>query len=261
MRVLRIILVLLGLVTVAGCSAPQQVGAPALPLTTFIQAPIEPAPVEDMSGLPRSFTVYFDHDSDDIRASAMQVLWEAAQIANKLQPTIIRVNGFTDAVGNRSYNQKLSDRRAAAVAAQLVKLGIQVAVVEAKGRGSDQPAVKVKGAARKEARSRRVELTFDGGRVSATAPSRGMTTAPSIVPIAHPAPHALSVADTQRPAATLAFVKSECSAVTSDVPTPVQFACHEEVAGIMPPRQSATGPPVQIAAQNPDNFMVFVRKT
>ncbi len=166
MRVLRTIFVFLGLTTVVACSAPQHGPVPVLPQTTTPILNIAASvPVEDMSGLERSFTVYFDHDSDEIRASAMQVLWEAAQVATKLQPATIRVNGFTDGRGSRLYNQKLSDRRAAAVAAQLVKLNVRVAVVT-KGHGSGWPAVKVKGTA-KEARNRRVELTFEAGHAVA----------------------------------------------------------------------------------------------
>lgn len=231
MRVLRTFLVLLGLVTVAACSAPQ-VSVPAS-LQTTASAPVTaaPAPVEDLSGLPRSFTVCFEHDSAEIRASAMQVLWEAAQVANKLQPTLIRVNGFTDGIGNRSYNQKLSNRRAAAVATQLIKLGIQVAV-STTGQGV---APKLKGA-RKDARLRRVEVTFEGGHSSIVQP----TTAAFVnVPV-------LSV-----PAAPLAaampavmMMLAQCSAITADMLAFAQCGSHDVVAGIVPQHHPGTGPPV-----------------
>lgn len=161
MRVFRTFLLFLGLASLAACStAPLQDAAP-LPAAAK-RAPAAPplTAQEDLSELPRSFTVYFDFDSSEIRASAMQILWEASQVATKLKPAVIRVRGYTDAAGNAAYNRKLADRRAAAVAAQLVKLGISVAAIEARGQAAGPRTAKVKD---KNERERRVELTLEGG--------------------------------------------------------------------------------------------------
>lgn len=236
MRVLRPILVILGLVTVAACSAPQQVHVPPSQVAAPIPNTAAIAPIEDMSGLPRSFTVYFDHDSAEIRASAMQVLWEATQVATKLQPATIRVNGFTDGSGRRPYNQKLSDRRAAAVAVQLVKLGIRVTVM-AKGHGADQQVAKAK-ATRKDARDRRVELTFEGGHAMGPASSAAAS--------GEPTAQMLSVADAPHPAPSPAAgtLLAQCSTVIIHAPIIVRDVGHENIIGIIPHNSFGTGPPL-----------------
>lgn len=68
----------------------------------------------------------------------------------------IRVNGHTDAQGNDNYNQSLSEKRAAKVAEQLQKMGIEKSRIEIVGWGSHAPMINP--ANPKE--NRRIELEY-----------------------------------------------------------------------------------------------------
>ena len=52
---------------------------------------------------------------------------------------MILVVGHTDRIGSDSYNQKLSERRAAAVKTYLVSKGIEANRVYTEGKGEKQP--------------------------------------------------------------------------------------------------------------------------
>jgi outer membrane protein OmpA-like peptidoglycan-associated protein len=59
--------------------------------------------------------ILFDFDKADIRDSAASTLHDLAQIIREKAHGPVAVQGYTDSVGGDAYNQKLSDRRAAAV--------------------------------------------------------------------------------------------------------------------------------------------------
>jgi len=70
--------------------------------------------------------VLFDFDKDTLKPVARETLQKAAAIIREQTKGEIRIDGHTDAKGDDSYNQKLSQRRAAAVKnwfAQNGKLG------------------------------------------------------------------------------------------------------------------------------------------
>ncbi len=50
-----------------------------------------------------------------------------------------RIEGHTDSDGDESYNQQLSDERAAAVKSMLVQLGIDASRLESRGWGESKP--------------------------------------------------------------------------------------------------------------------------
>lgn len=180
MRLIRTILLLAGMATLAACasSGDGTAGAAVVPSRQLLQ---QAQPPEGESNSVRAaparhaYTVHFDHDSADIRASAMQILHGAAQIAKQVGPATIRITGYTDARGRKSYNQKLSERRAAAVADQFRKLGVNVAAVEVRGMGAADPVKTVSG---KAPRDRRVEIVFEG------APARAAAQTHAISPLA-----------------------------------------------------------------------------
>ncbi|HSV30175.1 MAG TPA: OmpA family protein, partial [Candidatus Omnitrophota bacterium] len=170
MKVFRSLFLLMGVATLAACAGHADVEAsrPVAVPQPVVAAP-QPAPVDpEIANAPRSFTVYFDSNKADIRASAMQIIYEAWQVAGKVKPVTIRIHGYTDAAGNAAHNQKLSERRAQAVADQLAKLGLKVAV-EVKGFGESAPAVKGKKSLKQ---NRRVEITFEGSQVADSGSDR-----------------------------------------------------------------------------------------
>src|SRR3954469_5267147 len=61
--------------------------------------------------------VLFDFDKADILPKAQDALKQAAAIIREKAKGTVRIEGHTDAKGSEPYNQKLSERRAAAVKA------------------------------------------------------------------------------------------------------------------------------------------------
>ncbi len=69
----------------------------------------------------------------------------------------MEIQGHTDSVGDRNYNQKLSERRAETVKAYLVLYGIDVSRMTVRGFGPDRPVAE-NDTEEGRALNRRVEL-------------------------------------------------------------------------------------------------------
>ena len=74
---------------------------------------------------------------------------------------MVIATGHTDSVGTDAYNQKLSERRAAAVKDYLVSKGIPAAKVTTIGKGESQPVATNKTAEGRQ-KNRRVDIEFKG---------------------------------------------------------------------------------------------------
>lgn len=85
--------------------------------------------------------IVFNTGSAVIDKVSAPVLARAAVAISKVPDSKIEVAGFTDNVGNRSSNQKLSERRAASVKAYLVKSGVPASQLTVKGYGQENPVV------------------------------------------------------------------------------------------------------------------------
>lgn len=81
----------------------------------------------------------FDLDSDVIRPGLTNELDRIARIMRKYPQTSILVEGHTDSLGTASYNQQLSERRAANVTDLLVQRGVHAARIRAIGYGEHRP--------------------------------------------------------------------------------------------------------------------------
>ncbi len=106
----------------------------------------EPAPAPPPAPAPKPAPerivlrgVNFDFDKATIRPDARVILDEAASLLAKNAGTRVSVEGHTDAVGSDAYNQKLSDRRAAAVVQYLTGKGVPAGSLSAKGFGESKP--------------------------------------------------------------------------------------------------------------------------
>ncbi len=93
--------------------------APAQPMMPA-QAPAA-APA---AAAPADYVVYFDFDSAAINAQGAQTVQQAASAIKQQQTARITVTGHTDLSGSEQYNQRLSLRRANAVKAALMRLGV-----------------------------------------------------------------------------------------------------------------------------------------
>src|SRR4029078_4801522 len=81
--------------------------------------PVIVAPTAQAPAPARTYLVFFDWDRADLTARAREIITEAAQNARRVQTTRIEVAGHADRSGTPAYNQRLSQRRADAVAAEL----------------------------------------------------------------------------------------------------------------------------------------------
>jgi len=104
-------------------------------------------------------TVFFGFNSADLDGIANAVIDDVVTAVGATAEAI-SVVGHTDTVGSLSYNQRLSERRAAAVSDRMVSLGIDPSRITRAGRSFLEPAVET-GPGVREARNRRVEITVE----------------------------------------------------------------------------------------------------
>jgi OOP family OmpA-OmpF porin len=146
--------------------APKQVAAvepePApAPVAAAEPAPEPaPAPVAEPTPAPPAFEkitldseVLFGFDKDTLRPEGKQKLDTDVVEILKAHPEVelILISGHTDRIGNASYNQALSERRAISVKKHLVSQGIEEKRLHAVGKGETEPVVDCKGIRGKEA--------------------------------------------------------------------------------------------------------------
>ena len=81
----------------------------------------------------------FDFDKAVLRPEGKAKLDELASKAGQLNLEVILAVGHTDRLGGAAYNQKLSEKRAAAVKEYLVAKGIEANRVYTEGKGKSQP--------------------------------------------------------------------------------------------------------------------------
>ena len=114
----------------ASATAAVSVNAPAPPAAAPPPAPDFNAEVHD---------AFFDTDKADIRADARQALQQTAEFL-KSEPSIkVTIEGHCDERGSTEYNLGLGDRRAAAVKAYLVSLGVPADRMTTVSFGKEKP--------------------------------------------------------------------------------------------------------------------------
>lgn len=101
--------------------------------------------------------IYFSTNSAHLTNATRALLREKAAILARNPALTLTLTGHADARGAADYNQKLSERRAAAVQRFLVELGIQAERLTSEGRGEEAPAMEGSGE-RVWQRNRRVEF-------------------------------------------------------------------------------------------------------
>jgi outer membrane protein OmpA-like peptidoglycan-associated protein len=101
----------------------------------------------------------FAYDSDAITGAARENLTNLAESLRKYSDTDVLIVGHTDATGSDTYNQGLSERRAASAANFLSSQGITRTRVQTAGRGEGEP-IETNESAEGRALNRRVEVVI-----------------------------------------------------------------------------------------------------
>jgi OmpA-OmpF porin, OOP family len=131
------------LVAIAACA--QQ---PPPPVAANPPPPPPPPP-------PMTYTVYFDYNSSQLGPAGREVATLAADAYKTGTPSSVQVTGYTDPSGSAGYNQRLSLRRANAVATELQSDGVpqSALLVSGQGESSNEPT---------PGQDRRVDVTVGG---------------------------------------------------------------------------------------------------
>ncbi|MDR1462251.1 MAG: OmpA family protein [Azoarcus sp.] len=109
-----------------------------------------PDPVEEIAVQPEQRVVgqekvrlnadfLFDFDQALLKPDGRTALDDVATQASQLQLEVVIVTGHSDRLGSDVYNQRLSERRAAAVKSYLVTRGIDASRIYTEGKGRAQP--------------------------------------------------------------------------------------------------------------------------
>jgi outer membrane protein OmpA-like peptidoglycan-associated protein len=130
----------------------QQVSAPAMPM-----APMSTVTPEICRQAILG-TVFFDWDSVALPESSAQTLQFIAANMGPCGWAGLNLTGHADRSGSDAYNEALSLRRAAAVAAALSSTGVSSGAMTTSGKGETEPRVPTADGVR-EAQNRRVEIT------------------------------------------------------------------------------------------------------
>ncbi|TWI70135.1 OOP family OmpA-OmpF porin [Pseudoduganella lurida] len=125
--------------TPAAPPAPAPVAAPVEPPAPV--APPPPPPPARFEKVTMSATELFEFNSAKLQGSQPK-LDDVARVLNENQSlTGITITGYTDRIGSDQYNQKLSERRAAAAKEYLVSKGVAADRLTTQGKGEADPIV------------------------------------------------------------------------------------------------------------------------
>ncbi len=103
--------------------------------------------------------VTFATDSDQLKTNFDDVLGSVVLVLKEFDQTLIEAAGHTDSTGSESYNQALSEKRAASVGNFLIAQGVKTERVLTVGHGETRPIADNKTEQGRQA-NRRVELTL-----------------------------------------------------------------------------------------------------
>lgn len=96
-------------------------------------------PVYELKRLMDKSIIWFDLNSYVPKLDPADILEQMAAVLIANPGLRVNVNGHTCTIGKRAYNQKLSEKRAQAVADRLIKLGVNPNQLECHGYCSDKP--------------------------------------------------------------------------------------------------------------------------
>ena len=134
---------------------------PPTPAPAAQPAPPRPTPAPPpVSNLPETFIVFFDWDRSNLTPEAQAIVRRAAAFAESEGAARIAATGHADRSGPASYNLGLSERRAQAVKAELIRLGIAENEIFISWKGETENLVPTEDGVR-EPQNRRVEIVIE----------------------------------------------------------------------------------------------------
>ena len=125
-----------------GCACDSDIVAKDKCVAPMAAKPMDkpmPAPKPMADKIKLAADALFDFDKATLKSEGMAKLDKLAAQASDLKLEVILAVGHTDRLGSASYNQKLSEKRAAAVKQYLVSKGVDAGRVYTEGKGETQP--------------------------------------------------------------------------------------------------------------------------
>ncbi|MBL8658264.1 MAG: OmpA family protein [Rhodospirillales bacterium] len=114
----------------------------------------------DMEMMSDKYLVFFGLNQSKLTPEAQEVVAKAAEQYKATGAVSINVTGHTDTTGTKAYNQRLSERRAAAVADELVRQGVPATNITTVGEGQTNLLVPT-GDGVNEPQNRRAEIVIE----------------------------------------------------------------------------------------------------
>jgi OOP family OmpA-OmpF porin len=118
-----------------------------------VDAAMAPAKV----AAPDSYLLFFDWDRAEMPPEARAIVADAAANIKATGVERVVVTGFADTSGRPKYNKALSERRAEAVRAELIRQGVAAEIITTQGLGEEVLIVPT-GSNAREPQNRRVQI-------------------------------------------------------------------------------------------------------
>ena len=125
-------------VNAASVSVPAAPVAEVAPAPTPIAVALVAAPMPPQH-LNFAADTLFGFDKSVLSPRGMRMLDDLAATLNGATFDSVHVSGYTDRIGSKAYNQKLSLRRAKTVREYLVQQGVAAGSIQARGEGESHP--------------------------------------------------------------------------------------------------------------------------
>jgi len=135
--------------------------APAAPTPAAPAPAAKPAPASVKQAIVIQADALFDFDKSVVRPDGKKTIDAAMAKLAGISLEMVIATGHTDSIGTEAYNQKLSERRAAAVKDYLVSKGMPASKITTIGKGELQPVATNKTAEGRQ-KNRRVDIEFKG---------------------------------------------------------------------------------------------------
>jgi OmpA-OmpF porin, OOP family len=138
---------------------PPAPAPPPPPVVEEVKPQAEAAP-EIVEKGRTTLNVLFDTNKAIIKKKSFKDVDNLVDVMKKYPELNVIIEGHTDNVGGAAYNKKLSQKRAEAVKAYMVKAGIDAKRLTAKGFGLEKP-IASNATKQGRAKNRRVEAAVD----------------------------------------------------------------------------------------------------